>query len=449
MKKRICSLILAFLMVFTLVPFVGITVFAEEGDPVSLENARICFDGDSSYDWAHFYSVKGKTESLTLEELNISVLDETGKTVPSEAYELKLFRTWYDEAAGRDMEEEVVPPIGINKSDYEGGFTEYNALAVAKEGSGYAGETRSTFFVMDHYSLNWICAEITFPEVQKKDGWRMHDRFFVDLEKLAPPIVKSSDGTLLKEDQDYVLTWYRRTGDIDDFDPSDIKDMDYYLDKSEKNKLPGMPKVPGGYFFTMEAKAPYYGETTVLLDVTGEMPQVIDIKDAEVSGVSAKTYNGKAQTQTPTVVLNGAVLAEGTDYTLSYENNINAGMATMTVTGIGYYTGTIEASFVINKAKQPMAVKGVNQTVKYNKKKAQTIPAKKAYKFTVAAQGKVTYKKASGAKNISVNAKTGAITIGKAAKAGKYPVRIKVTAAGTVNYKAGSKTVSLTIRIKK
>ena len=46
-----------------------------------------------------------------------------------------------------------------------------------------------------------------------------------------------------------------------------------------------------------------------------------------------------------------AVLLEGTDYTLAYsENLIDAGTVTITVTGIGNYTGTVERTYQINPA---------------------------------------------------------------------------------------------------
>ena len=46
-----------------------------------------------------------------------------------------------------------------------------------------------------------------------------------------------------------------------------------------------------------------------------------------------------------------SVLLEGTDYTLAYsENLIDAGTVTITVTGIGNYTGTVERTYQINPA---------------------------------------------------------------------------------------------------
>jgi surface protein len=43
-------------------------------------------------------------------------------------------------------------------------------------------------------------------------------------------------------------------------------------------------------------------------------------------------------------------LTEGVDYAVSYDNNVNAGTATITITGMGSYTGTLTYSFTINKA---------------------------------------------------------------------------------------------------
>ena len=50
----------------------------------------------------------------------------------------------------------------------------------------------------------------------------------------------------------------------------------------------------------------------------------------------------------------GTVLKEGTDYKLSYENNKNAGEATITITGIGKYEGEVYRDFTIVKAKNEL-----------------------------------------------------------------------------------------------
>ena len=76
----------------------------------------------------------------------------------------------------------------------------------------------------------------------------------------------------------------------------------------------------------------------------------ISIAKATVSGLSNKTYTGKAITQSPVVKLSGKTLKAGTDYTVAYKNNTKVGTATVTITGKGSYTGTISKTFKINVA---------------------------------------------------------------------------------------------------
>ena len=68
-----------------------------------------------------------------------------------------------------------------------------------------------------------------------------------------------------------------------------------------------------------------------------------------ISGVVNKKYTGSAITQNITVKDNdqNRTLTEGTDYTVSYSNNINLGTATVTVTGKGNFNGSKSATFTI------------------------------------------------------------------------------------------------------
>ncbi len=76
--------------------------------------------------------------------------------------------------------------------------------------------------------------------------------------------------------------------------------------------------------------------------------QNLNSSDITISSIAAVTYNGLAQTPTVTVMDGSTTLTNGTDYTVSYSNNINAGTATVTITGKGNYTGTKNANFTIN-----------------------------------------------------------------------------------------------------
>ena len=74
-----------------------------------------------------------------------------------------------------------------------------------------------------------------------------------------------------------------------------------------------------------------------------------DISAAKVTAPD-QTYTGAALTPAPTVALNGKTLAAGADYTVSYKNNVNAGTATVTVTGKGNYEGSASGTFRIDEA---------------------------------------------------------------------------------------------------
>ena len=65
------------------------------------------------------------------------------------------------------------------------------------------------------------------------------------------------------------------------------------------------------------------------------------------------TYTGSEQKPTVTVKLGDTPLTENIDYTVDYsDESINAGEYTVTVTGTGNYSGTVTATYTINKADQ-------------------------------------------------------------------------------------------------
>ncbi len=72
-----------------------------------------------------------------------------------------------------------------------------------------------------------------------------------------------------------------------------------------------------------------------------------DISTATLSTIYEQTWTGSAVTPLPTVTYSGTPLAKDTDYTLSYTNNVDLGTATVTVTGIGSYTGAVSKNFTI------------------------------------------------------------------------------------------------------
>jgi len=235
------------------------------------------------------------------------------------------------------------------------------------------------------------------------------------------------------------LTW------TDGENPKELDEYDYSV--TYKNNVN-----PGTATITITGKGFYAGTASATFQITGTVPAAkpaaVSIAGAAVSGLSAKTYTGKQLKPAPTVKVSGKTLKVGTDYTVAYKNNVKAGTATVTITGKGGYTGTKTATFKINKAANTVKATGKTATVKYKdvKKKAQKLAVKKVVTVSKA-KGAVTYKKASGNKNITVD-KSGKVTVKKGLKKGTYSVKVKVTAAGNANYAKATKTVTFKVKVK-
>ncbi len=89
---------------------------------------------------------------------------------------------------------------------------------------------------------------------------------------------------------------------------------------------------------------PYTEEGTYLFSVSAP---TLTSDDVTLSATSY-TYSGSACKPSVTVVYNGTTLTERTDYTVTYTNHVAAGTATVIVTGIGDYTGTVKKTFTIS-----------------------------------------------------------------------------------------------------
>lgn len=85
----------------------------------------------------------------------------------------------------------------------------------------------------------------------------------------------------------------------------------------------------------------------------------LNIKGAKIVMPSEETYsyNGKAQTPDVTVTLNDKELEKNTDYRIDYVNNQNAGTATINITGMGRYEGSLSKNF--NITKKAVTVSGI------------------------------------------------------------------------------------------
>ena len=74
------------------------------------------------------------------------------------------------------------------------------------------------------------------------------------------------------------------------------------------------------------------------------------IENATIADIPSAVYTGEAITPEVSVTLDGVQLISGTDFSVSYTDNINVGTATAIVTGQGNYQGTASQTFQITKA---------------------------------------------------------------------------------------------------
>lgn len=99
--------------------------------------------------------------------------------------------------------------------------------------------------------------------------------------------------------------------------------------------------------------ANYTGSASVKFSIGNDVGGFI------ISGYAPSyAYTGNAITPGVVVETGSRTLTPGTDYTVSYSNNVNAGTATITVTGIGRYSGTQTANFVI----EPKSMQSLSTT---------------------------------------------------------------------------------------
>ena len=86
------------------------------------------------------------------------------------------------------------------------------------------------------------------------------------------------------------------------------------------------------------------------------------LQNVSVTGLKNQTYTGKALTPKVKIkdTVTGKTLKQGKDYTISYENNVNAGTATLVVRGVSGsgHTGVLRVNFTIAPQTLAKKVKG-------------------------------------------------------------------------------------------
>lgn len=136
------------------------------------------------------------------------------------------------------------------------------------------------------------------------------------------------------------------------------------------------PETPGTTFSgELEAGKTYYfrlynnGSAAKTSTLTFASTSAKAISTLNISTISSYTYTGSAIKPAVTVKDGTTTLTQGTDYTVSYSNNINAGTATVTINGAGSnYYGSATRTFTILQAAAPSSVPVSAMTVSNNVK---------------------------------------------------------------------------------
>ena len=162
-----------------------------------------------------------------------------------------------------------------------------------------------------------------------------------------------------------------------------------------------------------------------------------DINDEDVEiqvGTHKYVYNGYAKTPWVSVVRHyretdeDIDLYEDEDYTLTYTDNINAGVGHVTITGTGKYTGEKTIDFVIDKA--DAEIHASSQRIAFGNLYGDIADS-------IVTDGKISYK--------SSNSKVVAIKGDRFIPKDIGKATITITAAEGTNYKKLTKKITVTV----
>lgn len=87
------------------------------------------------------------------------------------------------------------------------------------------------------------------------------------------------------------------------------------------------------------------------VSIGGQTAAVTNISKAKISALKTRAFTGKPLTQALTITYGGKKLVNGRDYTLTWKNNKNIGIASVTIKGKGKYNGSVTKKFRITVQK--------------------------------------------------------------------------------------------------
>lgn len=186
-------------------------------------------------------------------------------------------------------------------------------------------------------------------------------------------------------------------------------------------------------------------ELTEDIEIDDEGDTKKEISNADISlGTIYYYYTGSERKPVPKVSYEGNLLTNGTDYEVSYSNNVLPGKATMTVTGINGYEGTVDKTFYIAKV-NGLKTKSVGATViDLTWEKQKNVTGYKLYKYNFTTKKWDMIKKIKGEGNNSYS-----VNDLKAGYGYNFKVRTYVTKGAKTYHGTMSDMLSLGTKPKK
>lgn len=192
--------------------------------------------------------------------------------------------------------------------------------------------------------------------------------------------------------------------------------------------------------------------TKTLADARAKLVKLAGQSITGVAGTYSKKYGDKAFTLKAKAKTSVSYKSDNTKVAVVDRNGKvtikGAGTARITITAAGtskYKKVTRTVTIKIARLNPTIKTKVSTRNIKYTtlKKKAQVF----TLGTTVNSKGKLTYKKLTKSSVIGVSS-SGRITVKKGAKKGTYRVKIRISAAARGNFNAGSRTVTVTVKVK-
>lgn len=156
------------------------------------------------------------------------------------------------------------------------------------------------------------------------------------------------------EDQTFAAGNVRPSVELTDTSVNQVVPISAYDVSYENNNAIGSAKA----IVTANTSGNYTGARTIYFNIIEE-----DISKATVNTIPDYSYTGSAITPDPEVYVNGSKLTKGTDYTLTYGNNIKAGQAWVIIQGKGNYKSTKEVPFNIKASLESATVSSVSNAL--------------------------------------------------------------------------------------